>query len=133
MAEGFPMGMRAICGAKVMGTMMMGLGAAVYSSKAGGMDFQYSAEPVYNIHGRPRNYFTVSYTHLDVYKRQAIRNLLIQHSQNRRADMQPQHGQKNISQIGINLFFQAALQTYKAQKMPQLMNAKIKVIVNACF
>ncbi len=57
MAEGFPMGMRAICGAKVMGTMMMGLGAAVYSSKAGGMDFQYSAEPVYNIHGRPRNYF----------------------------------------------------------------------------
>lgn len=57
MAEGFPMGMRAICGAKVMGTMMMGLGAAVYSSKAGGMDFQYSAEPVFNIHGRPRNYF----------------------------------------------------------------------------
>ena len=77
-AEGFPMGMRAMCGAKVMGTMMMGLGAAVYSSKAGGMDFQYSAEPVYNIHGRPRNYFMpdimpVSYTHLDVYKRQRLR------------------------------------------------------------
>ena len=57
MAEGFPMGMRAICGAKVLGTMMMGLGAAVYSSNAGGMDFQYSAEPVFNIHGRSRNYF----------------------------------------------------------------------------
>lgn len=57
MAEGFPMGMFAICGAKVLGTIMMGLGAAVYSSKAGGMDFQYSAEPVYNIHGRPRSYF----------------------------------------------------------------------------
>ncbi len=57
MAEGFPMGMRAICGAKVIGTRMMGLGAAVYSSKVGKIDFQYSAEPVYDINDKPRNNF----------------------------------------------------------------------------
>lgn len=57
MAEGFPMGMRAICGAKVLGTKMMGLGAAVYSSNAGGIDFQYSAEPVYDINGKLRDNF----------------------------------------------------------------------------
>ena len=55
MAEGFPMGMRALCGAKIVGTKMMGLGAAVYGSTKAGLDFQYSAEPVYDIFGISRD------------------------------------------------------------------------------
>lgn len=56
MAEGFPMGMRDIVGATIVGTPMMGLGAAVYQFKLDrtGLEGQYSAEPVYDTAGRPR-------------------------------------------------------------------------------
>jgi len=56
MAEGFPMGMRAICGAKLVGTPMQGLGAAVFPLRLDrtGIQAQYSAEPVYTPAGEPR-------------------------------------------------------------------------------
>ncbi len=59
MAEGFPMGMRAICGAGIVGTPMMGLSAAVFPLRLDrtGIDGQYSAEPVYDVEGRPRSAF----------------------------------------------------------------------------
>ncbi|HUD27924.1 MAG TPA: S41 family peptidase [Novosphingobium sp.] len=57
MAEGFPMGMRAIGRATIVGTRMMGLGAAVFpiTLDRTGIRAQYSAEPVYDIHGQPRD------------------------------------------------------------------------------
>lgn len=56
MAEGFPMGMRAVCGAAIVGTRMMGLGAAVFHIRLDrtGIEGQYSAEPVYDVAGRSR-------------------------------------------------------------------------------
>ena len=56
MANGFPMGMRTICGAMIVGTPMMGLGAAVFRFRLDrtGIEGQYSAEPVYDVSGRPR-------------------------------------------------------------------------------
>jgi carboxyl-terminal processing protease len=56
MAEGFPMGMRGIGRASVVGTPMMGLGAAVFSIRLDrtGVRAQYSAEPVYDVHGQAR-------------------------------------------------------------------------------
>ena len=56
MAEGFPMGMRGIGRATIVGTRMMGLGAAVFTKtlKQTGVTFQYSAEPVYDVQNRPR-------------------------------------------------------------------------------
>lgn len=56
MAEGFPMGMRGLGRATVVGTPMMGLGAAVFSLRLDrtGIDLQYSAEPVYDVQDRPR-------------------------------------------------------------------------------
>lgn len=57
MAEGFPMGMRAICGASVVGTPMMGLGAAVFRIRLDrtGIEGQYSGEPVFDVAGHPRS------------------------------------------------------------------------------
>jgi carboxyl-terminal processing protease len=56
MAEGFPMGMRGIGRASIVGTPMMGLGAAVFSLRLDrtGVQAQYSAEPVYDVQGRAR-------------------------------------------------------------------------------
>ena len=56
MAEGFPMGMRAVRGASIVGTPMMGLGAAVFRIRLDrtGIEGQYSGEPVYDVAGRPR-------------------------------------------------------------------------------
>lgn len=56
MAEGFPMGMRAVAGARIVGTRMMGLGAAVFSLRLDrtGVGAQYSAEPVYDVNDQPR-------------------------------------------------------------------------------
>lgn len=56
MAEGFPMGMRAITGARIVGTRMMGLGAAVFSIRLDrtGIGAQYSAEPIYDVNDQPR-------------------------------------------------------------------------------
>lgn len=56
MAEGFPMGMRAAAGARIVGTPMMGLGAAVYQVHLDrtGIAGQYSGEPVYTPDGQPR-------------------------------------------------------------------------------
>lgn len=56
MAEGFPMGMRSVAGARIVGTPMMGLGAAVFPLRLDrtGIEAQYSAEPVYDIGRRPR-------------------------------------------------------------------------------
>ena len=56
MAEGFPMGMRAIGRATIVGTPMMGLGAAVIPLRLDrtGIAAQYSAEPVYDPQHRPR-------------------------------------------------------------------------------
>jgi carboxyl-terminal processing protease len=56
MAEGFPMGMRGIGRARIVGTPMMGLGAAVFPLRLNrtGMEVNYSAEPVYDVWGRPR-------------------------------------------------------------------------------
>lgn len=56
MAEGFPMGMRGIGRAKIVGQTMMGLGAAVFSETlpVTGARFQYSAEPVYDVADHPR-------------------------------------------------------------------------------
>ncbi|QMW22095.1 S41 family peptidase [Sandaracinobacteroides saxicola] len=57
MAEGFPMGMKAIANATLIGTPMMQLGAAVFplTLDRSGIRAQYSAEPVYDIHDRPRD------------------------------------------------------------------------------
>ena len=56
MAEGFPMGMRGLGRATIVGTPMMGLGAAVFQLRLdrSGIDLQYSAEPVYDVLDRPR-------------------------------------------------------------------------------
>ena len=56
MAEGFPMGMRDIAAAKIVGTRMMGLGAAVFPMRLDrtGLQLQYSGEPVYDTHDQPR-------------------------------------------------------------------------------
>ena len=56
MAEGFPMGMRNIGRARIVGTRMMGLGAAVFQIRLDrtGIEAQYSGEPVYDIHDAPR-------------------------------------------------------------------------------
>lgn len=56
MAEGFPMGMRTVAGARIVGTRMMGLGAAVFSLRLDrtGIGAQYSAEPVYDVNDQPR-------------------------------------------------------------------------------
>lgn len=56
MAEGFPMGMRAIGRGLIVGTPMMRLGAAVVPIKleSTGLELQYSAEPVYDIQDKPR-------------------------------------------------------------------------------
>ena len=56
MAEGFPMGMRGIGRAAIVGTPMMGLGAAVFALRLDrtGIQAQYSGEPVYDVAGRPR-------------------------------------------------------------------------------
>jgi carboxyl-terminal processing protease len=56
MAEGFPMGMRALGRAVLVGTPMMGLGAAVYGLRLDrtGVAAQYSGEPVYDPQDRPR-------------------------------------------------------------------------------
>ncbi|WP_410210027.1 S41 family peptidase [Aquirhabdus sp.] len=56
MAEGFPMGMRGIGRATIVGTPMMGLGAAVFQIHLDrtGIQAQYSGEPVYDVQDRPR-------------------------------------------------------------------------------
>ena len=56
MAEGFPMGMKAVCGAKIIGNPTMGLGAAVEGDyiEAVDLNYQYSFQPVYDINGTPR-------------------------------------------------------------------------------
>jgi len=56
MAEGFPMGMRGIGRATLVGTKMMGLGAAVFPIRLDrtGIKAQYSGEPVYDTNGVPR-------------------------------------------------------------------------------
>lgn len=56
MAEGFPMGMRSIGRASIIGTRMMALGAAVFPIRLDrtGVQAQYSAEPVYDARGAPR-------------------------------------------------------------------------------
>jgi carboxyl-terminal processing protease len=56
MAEGFPMGMRGIGRARIVGTQMMGLGAAVFPLRLDrtGVEINYSAEPVYDVLDRPR-------------------------------------------------------------------------------
>lgn len=56
MAEGFPMGMRSLGRGSIVGSRMMGLGAAVFPLRLDrtGIDAQYSAEPVYDARGEPR-------------------------------------------------------------------------------
>ncbi|CAN5119854.1 hypothetical protein BH11PSE2_BH11PSE2_14590 [soil metagenome] len=56
MAEGFPMGMHGLGRARVVGTPMMQLGAAVFSCRLdrSGVDAQYSGEPVYDAQDHPR-------------------------------------------------------------------------------
>ncbi|MDP1027078.1 S41 family peptidase [Sphingomonas sp. KR1UV-12] len=57
MAEGFPMGMRGIGRASIVGTPMMRLGAGVFPLHLDrtGIQLQYSAEPVYDVHDRARS------------------------------------------------------------------------------
>jgi carboxyl-terminal processing protease len=57
MAEGFPMGMRDIGRARIVGTRMMGLGAAVLRLRLDrtGIEAQYSGEPVYDTKDQPRS------------------------------------------------------------------------------
>lgn len=57
MAEGFPMGMRGIGCATIVGTPMMQLGAGVFPLRLDrtGIDLQYSAEPVYDVDDRARS------------------------------------------------------------------------------
>ena len=56
MAEGFPMGMRGLGRATIVGTPMMRVGAGVYDTllKQSQIGYQYSAEPVYDVEGQPR-------------------------------------------------------------------------------
>lgn len=56
LAEGFPMGLRAVAGATVVGRPGQGLGAAVFPLRLDrtGLQAQYSAEPVYDPADRPR-------------------------------------------------------------------------------
>jgi carboxyl-terminal processing protease len=56
LAEGFAMGMRGLERAMIVGTPMMGLGAAVFAIRLDrtGIQAQYSAEPVYDVTGQPR-------------------------------------------------------------------------------
>jgi carboxyl-terminal processing protease len=56
MAEGFPMGMRGVGRATIVGTPMMGLGAAVFAIRLDrtGVQAQYSGEPVYDVSGNAR-------------------------------------------------------------------------------
>lgn len=56
MAEGFPMGMKSLGRGVIVGSPMMGLGAAVFPLRLDrtGIDAQYSAEPVYDAQGNPR-------------------------------------------------------------------------------
>ena len=56
MAEGFPMGMKGIGRAVTVGTEAMGLGAGVFPLRLDrtGVTINYSAEPVYDVHGTPR-------------------------------------------------------------------------------
>ena len=57
MAEGFPMGMRGIGRATIVGTPMMRLGAGVFPLRLDrtGVELQYSAEPVYDLKDRARS------------------------------------------------------------------------------
>lgn len=57
MAEGFPMGMRGIGRASIVGTPMMRLGAGVFPLHLDrtGIQLQYSAEPVYDVYDRARS------------------------------------------------------------------------------
>lgn len=57
MAEGFPMGMRGLGRAIIVGTPMMRLGAAVFDLRLDrtGTNAQYSGEPVYDTGGAPRD------------------------------------------------------------------------------
>jgi carboxyl-terminal processing protease len=59
MAEGFPMGMRGIGRARVVGTQMARLGAGVFSLRLDrtGVLAQYSAEPVYDVNDVARSHF----------------------------------------------------------------------------
>ena len=55
MAEGFPMGLHGMGRARVVGTPMMQLGAAVFPpARPHGGAHQYSGEPVYDAQDRPR-------------------------------------------------------------------------------
>jgi carboxyl-terminal processing protease len=56
MAEGFPMGLHGMGRARVVGTPMMQLGAAVFPCLLDrtGVNVQYSGEPVYDAQDRPR-------------------------------------------------------------------------------
>lgn len=56
MAEGFPMGMRGLGRARIVGTRMAGLGAGVFALRLDrtGVQAQYSAEPVYDVWNVPR-------------------------------------------------------------------------------
>jgi carboxyl-terminal processing protease len=56
MAEGFPMGMRGLDRAMIVGTPMMRVGAGVFPLRLDrtGVQLQYSAEPVYDVKDRPR-------------------------------------------------------------------------------
>lgn len=56
MAEGFPMGMRGLGRARIVGTRMAALGAGVFGLRLDrtGVQAQYSAEPVYDIWNAPR-------------------------------------------------------------------------------
>jgi carboxyl-terminal processing protease len=56
MAEGFPMGMRGMGRAVIVGTPMMRLGAAVFPLRLDrtAIQLQYSAEPVYDVRDQPR-------------------------------------------------------------------------------
>lgn len=50
------MGMRAVARARIVGTRMAGLGAAVFGLRLDrtGIQAQYSGEPVYDVAGAPR-------------------------------------------------------------------------------
>lgn len=56
MAEGFPIGMKGLGRAVIVGTPTMGLGAAVFPIRLDrtGVEAQYSAELIYDVQGRPR-------------------------------------------------------------------------------
>ena len=56
MAEGFPMAMRGLVRAAIVGTPMMRVGSAVFPLRLDrtGLALQYSAEPVYDVQDKPR-------------------------------------------------------------------------------